>query len=406
MFKSPELSRFDCDCSMEVMSWKERVGPERPIGCDECVLVEGYAGATFKRTTRGRICNFCRDFREREFLGKEALIENLSLKANEKIGVTVSGGKDSTYVWLWLCENFGSDRVVAFNHKKVGLVHPFAEKNLESARKELGSKLIQLVDHKFLARFKNNLRALLSQPDAAMVRVALCAGCRFGISGDLFREAAKLGIRRVINGASYLELAPFKRELLRIKGDGNETRGLLRGLEENTFYYLPGNLMTAIRDSEHRHTTHLSEGKGKRFYPNVTYLDFYRYFPNIPKKIEKEIVGKLGWQRPKEDDWHFDCLVAEFKDLFYYGMLGYSEIDYRLCEMIRYNIISRDAALTKLRRSRKQIIANIDPIFNFLRKIGSADLIPQLKRFIDRSKYLRVSNIESLPAFVYQYANP
>jgi hypothetical protein len=361
---------------------------ERLIGCDRCVLVKGYAGSAFEKTEDGKICSFCKEFRKREFLGKEALFKDLSLRDDEKVGVTVSGGKDSTYIWLWLVENFGSDKVVAFNHKKVGLVHPLAQMNLKSAERKLGSVLVQLEDHEFLTRFKNNLCALLSKPDPLMVRVALCAGCRFGISGKLFQEAEKLGIKKMINGASYLELAPFKRELLRMKGDGNETKGLLRGLMENTSYYFPGNLAAMMVDNEHCHASHLSEGKNRALYPSMTYLDFYKYFPNIPSRIERRVEDGLNWKKPGKEDWHFDCLVEPFKNLFYYGLLGYTEVDYKLCEMVRYDIVTREEALMELYDSRRRIIASKNRIFALLKKIGSEDLIQQFNKFIQQSGFL------------------
>jgi hypothetical protein len=344
--------------------------------------VEGYVGAIFSTTPDGLICSYCRSFKSRTFLGELALVRDLALGANEQIGVTVSGGKDSTNVWLWLVKNFGADRIVAFNHKKVGLVHPMAEENLKKAEAKLGSQLVQLEDHEFYPRFKRNLEALLARPDPAMVRTGLCAGCRVGISGRIFEEAKKWGIKKIVNGSSYLELAPFKSELMRIKGLGSETRGLLAGLQENDLYYFQGNLRTIMTDVEHCHESDLSQGKSQRLYPYTTFIDFYKYLPNVPSEIEKRIVSELDWKKPAEDDWHSDCFVGEFKNLFYYKLLGYTEVDYKLCEMIRYRLLERNEALTKLYETRLKIITSVDRLISFLRREGCGNLAQQIKDFV------------------------
>jgi len=104
-------------------------------GCDFCVIPFNYASASFKLINDHKICNFCHNFKTPSFLGEDKLIEDLDLKNNEKIGVTVSGGKDSLYMWLWLVNKLGKDKVIAFNHHKIGLVHPIAKRNLEKAKK-------------------------------------------------------------------------------------------------------------------------------------------------------------------------------------------------------------------------------------------------------------------------------
>jgi hypothetical protein len=204
-----------------------------------------------------------------------------------------------------------------------------------------------------------------------------------GISGRIFQEAEKMGIDKIVNGASYLELAPFKSALMRIRGLGNETKGLLAALQENLLYYFPGNLMTIMTDAEHCHESDLSQGKGKRLYPAITYLDFYRYVPNTPAQIENKLVTKLNWQKPAVDDWHFDCLVGEFKNLLYYKLLGYTEVDYKLCEMVRYSLLTRKDALTKLHEARIRIMASADRLATFLRTAGSEDLGQRVKEFAE-----------------------
>lgn len=370
-----------------------RVGPKRPcegpaIGCDRCVLPDNYAGASFaQHETLGNVCNFCSEFRKREFLGEEQFIYDLDLGSDEKVGVTVSGGKDSARACGWLVERFGPERVVALHHHKAGLRHPLARRNLSEIGKR--TALIEVVDRRFLPRFRNNLRALLSCPDPAMVRVALCAGCRAGISVDLFRKARKLGITKIVNGASYLELAPFKTALMKRKGEGEETRGLVQGLVENELYEHRGNLSSILKDHVLCHESCFHRYAGRNRFHGISYFDFFDYFINDPLEVRQYVQAELDYELPTGGDWHFDCYVEIFKDLFYWGLLGYTETDFHLSEQVRYELLPRKEAIEMLLEKRREIATGTDRVIEQARYLGCDDeTVRQLQAFVDRSEYL------------------
>lgn len=261
---------------------KDRIIIGLPPGCGKCVFPKEYAGAVFRSVNSETVCNFCFEHQERKFLGGKQLIGDLNLDTDEQVGVTVSGGKDSLYAWMWLVDRLSSERVVAFNHRKIGLVHPIAEDNLSRAAAILKSELVQFSDTEMLPRFRKNLAALLANPDPAMIRVALCAGCRAGISGKMFALGKNKGIAKFVNAASYLELAPFKAALMKMKGSGSEKLGLLRGLKKNSLYNHGDSIQTIMADDDHCHKTQLAGGKSFELYPKIQYFDFDRYLPNIP----------------------------------------------------------------------------------------------------------------------------
>ena len=64
--------------------------------CKICGLTEAYQFAEFD--TNG-VCKYCRNFQKRTFRGADCLAADLALAPDEKVGVTVSGGKDSIYMW-------------------------------------------------------------------------------------------------------------------------------------------------------------------------------------------------------------------------------------------------------------------------------------------------------------------
>src|SRR5512146_1613544 len=89
-----------------------------PLGCDRCVLPAGYLGANFIEKDGEKICNFCDTHEARQFLGLTQLVRDLNLGDQEKVGVTVSGGKDSVWMWMTMVDLLGKDKVIAFNHHK------------------------------------------------------------------------------------------------------------------------------------------------------------------------------------------------------------------------------------------------------------------------------------------------
>ena len=318
--------------------------------CVKCGISLNYPGV-YNRTD---ICNFCKNFKRKSFKGSLALIERLS--DAPLIGVTVSGGKDSLFVWHWAVSTFGAERVIAFNHCKVNAVDPIAIQNIKEASNILHSKVIYIVDNEFYPRFLKNLEIYIQSPNPAILRAVLCAGCRNGISNCIFKECKKYGIQKVLNGASYLELAPFKGSAMKEYGNGNETRGLLYGLAECEDYLTRENLLTIIQDHFYCHATQLSNKINEY---GIDYIDFFDYFENRPSEVRKLVTSKLNWKHPENCTWHFDCIVENFKQLFYYMAYGYTELDYKFSEMVRYGLISHDVALKKLQEQTDTIIANI-----------------------------------------------
>lgn len=218
-----------------------------------------------------------------DFLGADQLIKDLNLRGKEQVGVTVSGGKDSLDTWMWLVDNLGPEKVVAFNHQKAGLVHPTAAEN-------------PLYDH-------------------------------------------------------------------------------------------DDNLQVIMLEDEHCHKVQLTGGGSFSLYPGVRYFDFDQYFPNIPDETELKVKERLGWQRPARS-WHFDCLIEQFKDLFYYGLLGYTETDYYLSAMIRHGLISREEAVARLMEMRTEVINSQGAIFELMGQLGVDHLIPQVTEFYESSPFL------------------
>lgn len=327
--------------------------------CKKCGLLLTYHGASDSKK-RSEECNYCKEFSRQEFLGEKSFMNRIG--DAQKIGVTVSGGKDSIYVWNWLVSKFGPDRVIAFNHNKVKAVHKMASDNIQKAKRILCSEVIIVDDFDFYPRFLENLKIYINNPKPGILRAVLCAGCRNGISNRMFEEAAKYNINTIVNGASYLELAPFKSHIMKELGNGSEIKGLLMGLAEDEGYLTEHNLQAIIKDQFNCHATNLSNKKTN----TIDYIDFFHYFENNPDIIKSSVVSKLHWEHPVESDWHFDCIVEEFKQFFYLLEYGYSELDYKISEMVRYGLLDRDKSIKELEEGNNGILMGYERLKNKL----------------------------------------
>jgi hypothetical protein len=347
-------------------------------GCPKCGLSKRYSDR-FARTESG-LCAFCETFVEPMFLGEQALINDIDLQAGEKVGITVSGGKDSLFAWKRLVDFFGKDRVVAFSHVKTGIVHPLALRNLKMAKEILGTDLVLANDNDMLPRFRRNFGALINSPSPEMVRVAVCAGCRYGITKGLYVEGQKIGINKYVSAASYLELAPFKEDFLKEGNCGSTLYGVIRGLARNEAYCFDDNLNIIIREDSFRYKGNTSIAD------DFSLFDFDHYFPNNPKKTECIVQQELKWERP-ERSWHFDCQLETFKDVFYYGMLGYTETDFKLSAMVRHGLLNREEALIQLHIFNQRLRKSYDDTAALMDKLGIGEYKAQMKDFYESSKY-------------------
>ena len=316
-------------------------------GCSKCILPASYQ---FAEADESGECKFCRSFEEKTFAGAEKLIRDLNLKEGERLGITVSGGKDSIYMWGFLSDLLGADRIEAFCYYRPGITSEVAVDNVKKTQRILGAKLHIIEDRTAYPRFRRNLEILLEKPDPAAVRVLLCAGCRFGITGRLYEEGRKYGVTKYISGASYLELAPFKEELLAAK-DPAQKNNLDAGFEKLISSYpeldYGNNLEIIKRDQHFKYKNNDTMCNQIQTAADIQLFDFDNYFENNPGRIESLVKERFGW-RKTDRSWHFDCIVEDIKDVFYYGMLGYTEMDFKLSAMVRYGLLTREEAQKKV----------------------------------------------------------
>lgn len=355
--------------------------------CNVCGLTTDYYFGEFD--TSGS-CKNCRDFsrEEKSFKGVEALVKDVDLQAEEKLGVTVSGGKDSIYLWAKMVEVFGADRVVAFCYYRPGITHPLAMSNVIKTGKILRAPVQIHTDKSAYERLERNFRILLQRPQPALVRVALCSGCRYGITKTLHDMGNREHITKYISGASYLELAPFKEEYLQAKSPiGDIDDGFERLLKEYPELDFDNNLEILSKDQHFKYKN--NDTKDNNFGEKYEYklFDYDNYCENNPEEIERYVVEHFDWKK-SDRSWHFDCKIEDFKDALYYGMLGYTECDFKYSAMVRYGLLTREECVRMTDAHHESIRNGLPGLIKKLKKMGLQSLVPDLVRFYETSHFL------------------
>ena len=181
---------------------------------------------------------------------------------------------------------------------------------------------------------------------------------------------------------------------------GVADRAMREICRENGAAYAVGELASAkgISLGDKKSATYLSVSDTERPYgsqlfgcePEVMAEAAKMAEQNNPDFIEQELKQKFNW-KSTERSWHFDCIIEEFKDMFYYGLLGYTETNFKLAAMVRYNLISKQDAQESIRKSNEDLKHSYTKMENMLKEYGMADSISDLKAFYQSSKYLEYS---------------
>lgn len=252
----------------------------------------------------------------------------------------------------------------------------------------MGTELVVINDSEMYERFRKNLAILIKNPNPALVRVVLCSGCRYGITERLYKEGEKRNIKKYVSGASYLELAPFKEQLIEKIGGGDMEKGFKNLLQCHIEYDYGDNIKHIVRDSLYKYKGNEANDDLKLKLNKYQLFDMDEYVENNPEQIERIVTEKYGWQRG-ESSWHFDCMVEKVKNMFYYGMLGYTEADFKLAAMVRHGIISINDAKEQIVAIREQLSDGYEQMRSFFVENGLESSLVYLDRFYKDSKYLK-----------------
>jgi hypothetical protein len=349
--------------------------------CSRCALPENYPGIRFD--TNG-VCNFCRLYREEEYLGAEALDRRLkdALQGTSPYTcvVPVSGGKDSTYVLYYIAKVLGL-KTIAVNYDN-GFTHPQATENLRQIVERLEIELVTIRGSNQRKFMVGNLKSFLSRPTPAMVPL-MCTGCRVGVVGSACKVAREHDVNLIVMGWSWLEDTPFKATLLAADG-GSVVKGLAKNLVLNPRYLLYGGAITQVMDYLHSYSRIREWGSILQvLHPGIRQIAFFDYIEYNPERIQEEVIDKVGWScADPENSWQFDCQIKSLQNCLYRTLLGFTASNDYLSAKIREGYITREQALESLEKQKERASTELESACTLLSRIGATNLVPRLEKMI------------------------
>jgi len=337
--------------------------------CTECILSASFPNINFDEHG---VCNFCRDqlyyTTETQAINKaQTIVDNLLAEEKGRHEydaiMCFSGGKDSTYTLLSAVKKYGL-KVLAFTLDN-GFISPIAVENINRTVDNLGVDLITI---KPAARFFTALTRIsaLEQIYApkTLVRIsAICNSCISLVNLNALKIALEKNIPFILAGFTLGQIP------------ANSV------IYKNNYYF--------FQESREKHLTKLREQLGDivddYFCLKDSILKKSQSFPHninllcLENPSEKEIIArirKIGWMPPNDvDGCSSNCQLNGFNNFIHYKTQGYNPYELELSHLIRKGKISRDEALSKVKKQLEpatmhNIMERLDISLSDIDKLG------------------------------------
>jgi hypothetical protein len=328
---------------------------EKSKRCSKCLLPDSYPGIEFDDEN---VCNFCRDFKKKELLGEQALLNILTTRKGIEYDCVlgISGGKDSCYV-AYLTKKKYNLRALAVCYDFPFLCD-LARDNIRQVCKSLDLDLL-------VVKSKDNieygmLRNHLLSTGSTGTFWGQCIFCHYGIEAILYNVAKEKSIPWILSGVTKYELwnlgSRTKFLLNRVKQLPFADKLKFLNYQAKTYYYLvqqrrqfpiPGNSNFNVYK---RAVTPSDTIRG---------INVFEYERWDQQDIERILIEETGWVKPQKSiSWRYDCSLEPLLDITYKKEFGISTAGIYLSNLIRDEIISREDALVILEKSENEAFLN------------------------------------------------
>ena len=322
--------------------------------CNRCILPRNYPGVSFDEHG---ICDLCRNYKELQYLGPEALKTAIKSHAQDRDGINkdydcllgLSGGRDSTFLLHYLVKVLGL-RVLAYCADN-GHMPAQTVASLKTATEMLDTDLV-VERHGYLETcLRHHLLAWMKRPSAALVTM-ICTGCRLGINKGLSCVSIAKRVPVVVTGGTPFEGGAYKTDLLRSDPSDRRRSSLLSGYARHIvrnprWIVRPSCLAVQVADFRyHFNRRRIFEKRGALVSP------FHRYLRWKEEDIVATIAQELNWQSGTQSSWRGDCSIAILKGHMYRSILGFNDKDDHLSLLVRDHQISREEALERIQAEK------------------------------------------------------
>jgi hypothetical protein len=320
--------------------------------CNKCILPANYLRITFD--AKG-ICNYCNNYKEKQYLGDYAFKEKIENFLKDKPNrnkeydcvIGFSGGRDSSYLLYWLTKVLKL-KVLAYSTDN-GFVPEQTINNMLNITNNLNTKLV-LEKHTLLTKcYRHTIKAWMKRPTLQMVET-FCTGCRVGVHRGLINIALKYRIPIIISGGTPFEDVAYRSNLMKLNPDGGRMSAIMgyfnQVIRNPTWIMNLNYVSTQILDYKyHYHYYDIAEKLGLLWVG--PYWNYIRWEEDtIISTIKKE----LGWRQNTEvvSTWRGDCDIALLKLYIYKKVLGFNDKVVHLSNLIRDGQLDRNEALRRL----------------------------------------------------------
>jgi len=312
--------------------------------CSRCVLPESYPGIVFDENG---VCQLCKSYQKLQVKGEEELQRLITPRKGEKYDciVTLSGGRDSSYVLYYIVKVLGLRTLVL--HYDNGFRHIQALNNVKEACRRLGTELLE-------CRSKGNLNVRITAhalhttipfgPGAACQ--FMCRPCYNGGLAFLYSTAEKYRIPFVIWGDSLIEKITFIPVRNKIMGFQKPLRYACSSRCFSFFRFL---YLLVIQRNEALPSGNFSFDI---HYPKLRSqgteeIHLFDYIEWDRNQIKKAIIEELGWQKPPEklSSWRFDCHLHSLVNYCHKKAVGFNHDIDGLANMVRAGKMDRVEAM-------------------------------------------------------------
>lgn len=328
--------------------------------CSRCVLPETMPFIEFDGDG---VCNYCRTYRKREYVGEEAvrrMADSLRRTGGECDSlVSFSGGRDSSYGLHYFVRELGL-HPLAFSYDW-GMVTDLAIRNQRRMCERLGVKLVTVTADLAVKRcnIRKNILAWLKRPDLGLVPLFMAGDKHYFYHAN--RVCRENGLKTILMAANPFEETHFKSGFCGVRPK------VLRTAESaGAFERLP--LASVSRMAAHyawqflRNPAYLNSSLWDTATAALSYYvvphDYFRLFNYIPwdeAVVDRTLIDEYGWETSPEtkSTWRIGDGTSPFYNYIYYRLAGFTENDTLRSNQIREGMLTREEALALVYRDNQ-----------------------------------------------------
>ncbi|UCD17865.1 MAG: 7-cyano-7-deazaguanine synthase [Candidatus Zixiibacteriota bacterium] len=319
--------------------------------CKRCIMPDTVPGIIFNEEG---ICNFCLNYKEAEYRGKEELDRLIAL-IKDRNGrydciVPLSGGRDSSFV-LYYAKRQYNLKILAVNYDNNFRAEQ-ALVNMNNACNRLNVDFLEVGSGSDVVRkiVRNEIKFVLPRGLFAIAEI-LCSACAYGYRSAVYKTAEQFKVPLIIWGSSHVESTQdtimkayerVHREVIGTRG-GSKFRNLLSpSYYKLQFYHLMQRIAMHAPGS-----SILSEAAPVLANKNIQEISLFDYIPWNRKQIKETITRELGWEKPPDhiSSWRTDCHLPPLITYCLTNTVGCSKACFGYCNMINSDQMTREEAL-------------------------------------------------------------